>query len=368
MNLDLSSLLLLNKVSLFFHYSFIFIWVLIILSSIIKLLSLLRRLNSLYSSIKYLIMLKLVAPILLSVYSIISFYNINLNMPYGLILSTREYAVFTWVLIFIIISFLLLWKQRNLHLLYQVFKQFFSPKLFIPTLLYFVWFALGVLILYCIGLWNFSYLKTSILWFLFEALVIFYSLEKSDKLKVQIKGFISKSFSISTLLTILVNLYTFNYFIELILIFFLFVSSLLIVFTKRVKKNTTVVLGYFEIFLGLVILLLLILAIFNFIAGFELSMLTEILIEYFLLIVLSFWVTPAVYIIRIYAIYELIWLRLNSLKYISKKMKNFIKIEVIINCHVNLYRLEKFYRETGWRKIKFESRKDITEYFLLFMK
>lgn len=369
MNLDINVLLLLNKMSLLFQYSFIFIWVLTILFYIIKFFWIVRRINSLYSSIKYLLIQKFLLPILLSIYSIISFYKIDLSPLYLLSLSTREYAIFTWLLISIIVSLLLLWKQRNLHLLYTVLKQVSSPKILIPTLLYFIWFILGVLILSYIGLWDLSYLKTSILWFLFEALVIFYSIEKfkkAKKLKFQVEKFISKSLSISTLLAIFTNLYTFNYFVELILIFFLFIISLLIIFIKHVKKDTTMLLGCFEIFLGLSGFLLLLFSLINFITVFELSKLTEILIEYFLLILLSIWVIPAVYTLRIFALYELIWIKLNSLKYIPNKMKKLIQLAVIKNCHLNFYRLEKFYRDPNWKTMKFDSRTDITKYFLLF--
>lgn len=347
------------------EYLFIILFI-IFLIYVAKLICKLKDVYSIYRLIKYRLNQKLLIPILLYIYIQVIFDS--LNILHEIYISTREFAILTWIIFFIIIALTLLWKQQKMDSIYSLIKHTFAPKLLIPTLLYFTWFIIGIVLLYKINIWNFNYLVASLTWFLFEALIIFYTLDtfnKAQKLKKQIKSFLWKSISFSALFTLFVNLYTFNYFLELILVLILFVCGVFIALVKNIEKNK-ILLGCFEKIITLIGLLLLLFSLLEFLLNYELLHLYVILIEYLFLIFLSFWIIPAVYLIRVYAIYENIWITLRFLKYIPKDTKKSLKFAIVKNCHINFSKLEKFQKDKKWRLIQFESNNDIKEYFLGF--
>lgn len=284
-------------------------------------------------------------------------------------LSTREYATLTWTVIFFTWLVYTLWRKKDLKPIRSLIKIIVTFKVMVPTLLYSLWFALGIYVLFKLGLWNPDYLKVSIYWFLSEGLIVFFSIDinnKNSSFRLKIKRFIYKSLSISALITILVNTYTFNYFVELAIVIISFIIMLIIIFTKKFSEDNQTSSSCIEIIVGVVLIhFLAFITIYN-IYNFETSDYEELLIEYLLLIIFTIWVIPAVYSIRIYAVYELIWFRIRFLKYIHKKKS--LKIAVFRNCHINLYKLEKFYNDKKWKTKRFESEDEIKIYFSEFNK
>lgn len=292
-------------------------------------------------------------------------FSVLYDVIYFISLSTRKLAILTWITILIILSVIYLWKVDRLNSLSNLINHVLSFKLIIPFFLYFLWFIIGIYLLSTLDLWNFNYIKMSILWFVFEGIVILFRIveyKHSEDLKFQLIKFILNSLSVSTLLVIIMNLYTFNYSIELLLVLIIFCTGVSVIYIER-KNDNTQTLGCLNVFLAFIGLFILVYSLINFAFDFQMDILKEALSEYLLLIIYSIWVIPAVYILRIYALYDNVWKELKIFKYYDKRMKKIMKLYIIKNCHINYAKLEFFYRDKSWKRNNLKSKIEIAEYF-----
>ena len=91
------------------------------------------------------------------------------------IFSNRELALIFWLLV-IFMSFLV-WNKGRAHLK-EITKLAFTPKLTITYLSFITYISLIVFLLWKSDFWSISLLKDTIIWFVFSALSILFSLKK----------------------------------------------------------------------------------------------------------------------------------------------------------------------------------------------
>lgn len=129
------------------------------------------------------------------------------------IFSTRELASIIWLIVLLVT--ILIWSKGRFHLK-EIVKSAFAPKLTITYLSFIAYVSIIVILLWKCDFWNTSLLKDTIIWFVFSALGIFFSISKvrdASYFGRLIKG----SISATVIIVFFVNLYTFNLLAELII-------------------------------------------------------------------------------------------------------------------------------------------------------
>lgn len=167
------------------------------------------------------------------------------------VLNNREIAILIWLTVFVLWVLLQSSLRKSLH---DLIKTFFNPKLFLPLMLMVFYAGILVYLLYALGFWNASQLKTTILWLFFTAFVFFFKLDKADD-----KRFFSRAIIKTIKVVVIVEYVAYFYSLPLVIEIFivpliLFTTSLLVVSgtdqkNKNVEKLATIIMTLFGVFL-----------------------------------------------------------------------------------------------------------------------
>jgi len=235
------------------------------------------------------------------------------------IFSTRELALIIWTVIIII--FILI-KVKFDDSLTRLIRAFFASKLSIAYLIMILYSISILSLLKYFGLWDFTLIKDSILWFITFAIVTFFKIDKAYNNNFFIE-ILNETFKLTLFLEFVSNLYTFNFWIEFLIFPFLLVISLLKSFSELDSKNeiTTKFLSNIISIIGLTYFILSVYKSFQDYHNFFSVHNMNSLILPALLSTLSI---PLFYFLALYNTYEQLFLRLpimNSDLKIQKKLK-----------------------------------------------
>lgn len=131
------------------------------------------------------------------------------------IFNTRELALLSWLFI---IALWVLSKKSFRQSLKGVFKNAFVKNLTIVYLLMLSWIVLSVCILAKLGIWDWSQLKTTILWTISYAFVALFSINKIIESKGYFKDAAKDLLAFSVIIEIIVGFHTFAYWTEMLII------------------------------------------------------------------------------------------------------------------------------------------------------
>lgn len=247
------------------------------------------------------------------------------------IFTTRELALFTWLIIFLVICFL---NKDVRTSIFSLIKCAFAPifvKIFLVLLTYLIIITIA---LSKVDLWNMSLIKSTIYWFVFSGLGMCLSNIKDKNFSESIKQIIFDNFKIVVVLELVISNYTFNYWVEFIVAFVMFIIITMNVFTdkkdefKEVKAFTDGLLSI----IGFVVLLLFVYFIkVHYKEIFSTNSVREILLPFLYAL---FFIAPA-YLIKAFSEYEMAFIRLLHNKNYDKKMSMFLKYKVLSLCKSN---------------------------------
>ena len=249
------------------------------------------------------------------------------------IFTTREIAIFIWVLI---ISFLVLLKKEIRIAFINVIKCVFNKHIIIPFCILILYSVIIALILnFKINILKF--LKDIILWVIFVGVPFAFS---SISKKVDKKYFINyaiNNIKIIAILEFIVSNFTFNIICELILIPFVTFIALLDVVaeTKEEYKDTHKILSKLLTIIGFCILF------YSFkkaIDTYTQYSNIDLLISFIIPFIYSIFFIPITYIMVLYSEYEKMLMRLNYSKKISHKQKK----EIIKTIKFSLNKIKYF--------------------------
>ncbi len=148
-------------------------------------------------------------------------------------INNRDIAINIWLLLLFLISL----KSKDIRKSYaHIAKLFVKMQVFWILPLYTV---LACWFLYTFSLWDFTFFKATSYWFILTAITTFFHLEKlenDDELKKMILGELGLVF----LLTLIMNTYTFNIWIELILLPIALIIVMLDVLTSTKEEHKDV--------------------------------------------------------------------------------------------------------------------------------
>lgn len=153
------------------------------------------------------------------------------------IFSTRELALFTWIVVLALLSIV---SRKMRPSIIHLLKSFLNPMLLGIQLVTWCYIALIVYAFYSIDLWNWSMLKDTLIWMLFTSFLMIMQMATSKK-KKHLKHVLFDSFKVIIIFEFVVNMYTFGYFVELILMLFLSIIVMLVVVAEQNPQNQIVV-------------------------------------------------------------------------------------------------------------------------------
>lgn len=278
------------------------------------------------------------------------------------IFNTRELSLGIWI--FISICYLLLNKHIRKSL-FNVIKAAFNP-LFIKVYIHMILYVFVITyFLYLIGFWNTSLLKDTILWFISTGIIsAFRAVDKGKNFNYFIE--LAKDYvKITIILEFIINLYTFSLIGELILIPFVFFINMLIIIldtfpeyqneksepTKKLLKFINAILGLYIIFNSIL------LAIKNIKDVGSISNLNSLLLPP----ILSLLFLVFIYFLALWASYEEIFTRIQFGENKSKKLIAYIQFKIFLLCHVNINRVNNFWKLNGLRVLNIKNNSDFLE-------
>lgn len=278
-------------------------------------------------------------------------------------LNGREKALMAWITIAII--FILINKKTRSVLL-NVVKAFVNKKVFIPFVAMLVYSVVSIWILKQVGIWNTTLLKDTLLWLFGTATVLFLNTNEASRNPSMFKKMLLETVVFTMFLEFLAGLYSFSFVIEFVVLPFLFVVANMSALADSrdeymiFRKPLKIILGGY----GLFILFYSVLTV--------LKNLTESLTVHNLLALitpslLSIMYLPFIYLFALIMSYETLFVRLGIL--IKNERLLFYSYWKILGlCHLNLWRLNMFSRNTGGQIMKLKNKKDILKLISRFRK
>jgi len=162
--------------------------------------------------------------------------------------NTRELATFLWIIIFLVFCLF----QKNIRAsMVDVIKIFFGKYILTIFILMFVYISLQIILLYNVMLWDFSLVKDTVYWILGVASVLLVNVTEVSKNRFYFKNLILSNIKLLIIIEFIVNMYTFNFVVELFIVPLIsfFVISAAITESKKeyllANKTANVIIGVF---------------------------------------------------------------------------------------------------------------------------
>ena len=236
--------------------------------------------------------------------------------------NNRELSLIIWILIFCIwVTF----QKKVRKSAFSLVKAFFAKKLVFGYLFMLFYIVLIVIPLYFFGIWNFSWIKNTLFWIICVAFVMLMQFQKANK-EHFFKNTIKQNFKILVVVEFILNLYVFNFWIEMLIIPF---SALLggMIALSESDKQYTEARKALNFLLLIISLIFIVYAIYMIITNFSDFASESNLVDFVLPILLTIMFIPFIYFVALYSSYENLFIRMkfcikdkNLLKYSKKKI------------------------------------------------
>ena len=251
--------------------------------------------------------------------------------------NNREIATAIWLLVIFI---LMLFNRELRKSFLDVFKAFFKIKILSPIFFMIAYTAGIVFVLYQINFWNISLLKDTVVWFCFIGIPISFHSVTSETGQNLFRKVIVDNIKIVIIIEFIVNTYTFSLVGELVLIPVVTFIVILEVFAKTDEKNSSVakLQNGLLIIIGIVILIF---AISNVVSDYKNFGSLDTLRNFLLAPLLTISFLPFIYLMILFATYELLFTRLNLGYEKNKKLKRYAKRKSIQHCLLSLKKVKK---------------------------
>lgn len=249
------------------------------------------------------------------------------------IFSTREIALFIWIMVFIVLVSL---KGSVRKSIFGLFKSFFSLfRIFAILTIY----VLGTLyFLNLIGLWDTSLTKDTAFWFFTVAMVTFFKINDAKDFKF-FKEIILDSVKWIVVIEFLINFYTFSLWTELILVPIIVFISLILAYSETDKKYEPVE-KVFRNIISIIGLVLLVYIIYETVIEFKKTFTVQNLKSLLHPVIMTFLFLPFAYLLALYMTYEMLFIRVDFLTR-DKRVARKVKRQIIFTANLNIERLNR---------------------------
>jgi hypothetical protein len=280
------------------------------------------------------------------------------------IFNNREKAIIIWLLIFIVWALL----QKNIrNSILDVLKALLQKKILAVLVVMLLYVGLVIFLFYKIQLWGVFLIKDTVFWVLGTAFVLLMNANKATQDEHYFRKILLDNLKLILILEFIINFYTFNLWVEIILMPFLFV----IVATGAVaetKKEYLPVKKVIDSILAIFGISLMVFAFYSIFSDYQNFVTTDNLRTFLLPPLLTFTFLPFVYFFALYMAYENIFVRLDIFLKNNKKLAKFAKRKIFTLCFVNLRKLNKFSNENTGEFMKLNNKNDVLNIIQQFNK
>ena len=278
-------------------------------------------------------------------------------MAYSLsqIFSTRELSLIIWIAIGLLIG---LYSKSFRSLLKQLILTFLKSRI-LPVFLLFSIYTISLIYLFgMFHLWDITLLKDTIFWFISVALLLFFTINNAKNTGFFKKAFI-ETFKLTIVIEYIVNLYTFNLIVELMLFPILLIMFIIPVVTESNpnQKQLGEKIKSLSSFFGLIIFIIIIIK-----SVIEFNVLASInnIYSFLLPLIMTMLILAFLYFLALFINYEELWTRI---KILYKYQDLYLKMKTPLFC-VALFDINKLQRiSKNLNKQEAYNANSIREYF-----
>ncbi len=294
------------------------------------------------------------------------FYKINIGSILNQnALNNRELAYLTIIFIGIFFLFTKIKKKRNILIrLKNIIKIIFSKEILGVIIILNIWVVLNCYILNRINIWNWSLLKSTLIWFITTGIFITFKVVDMNNLKVKqyLKSIVRDSLKITIILDFIQNVYIFNYWIELGIVIIILIFGLLKIAidisNDKKEKSINDLEKVINIIINTVIIFWLMSLFFEVITKPKALIDLNNLREFITNIILNISMIIPTYFLWVYVAYDNIFRHLKVRGNLNDSEKRYIRFKIIIYAKLNLNKLDiKMYQNIFWLSNKNDIKK-----------
>lgn len=259
--------------------------------------------------------------------------------------DNRELAFLVWLAI----SFIWALSNKNIReSICRFIKVFFQKFIIITTCLMLCYIGLMVYIFYRFRLWDTSFIDDTIVWIVGVAFVMYLNINRVNNDDF-FKKTIIDNLKLIVVLEFIINLYVFNFWVELFLVplIAILVGVSVISSSNPEYKQVESCLNVVFIMIGMGFLSY---AIYNIIIDFQGFLSIDNLKEFLLPIVFTLIFLPFIYVMALYVTYDLIFRQIRNLIK-DESLARYTRQETIFSFHLNLKYLNKWLVQISRGKI-----------------
>ncbi|WP_394897545.1 hypothetical protein, partial [Clostridium perfringens] len=218
-----------------------------------------------------------------------------------------------------------------------------------------IWVVLNCYILNRINIWNWSLLKSTLIWFITTGIFITFKVVDMNNLKVKqyLKSIVRDSLKITIILDFIQNVYIFNYWIELGIVIIILIFGLLKIAidisNDKKEKSINDLEKVINIIINTVIIFWLMSLFFEVITKPKALIDLNNLREFITNIILNISMIIPTYFLWVYVAYDNIFRHLKVRGNLNDSEKRYIRFKIIIYAKLNLNKLDiKMYQNIFW--------------------
>ena len=252
------------------------------------------------------------------------------------IFTNREIATIIWVTLFIIRFSLE--KQIRTSILTTI-KSALKIKILLYFFSYFCYISLIIYSFYYLELWDITYLKENIIWFIFSGLPIGLIVATNKLERGFWKRLILKNLKLIVFVEFIISSFTFSLIVELLII--PIITLIVLINTvlkfneenKDLEKFTNIILTFVGFFI-------LSYSMYKSITEIHLIGNVSHLKSFLFPVVYSIMSIPYMYIYKLIVEYELLFIKLRFGKKRSRKLNLLIKLRLLLFCNIQIKKLQ----------------------------
>jgi hypothetical protein len=271
------------------------------------------------------------------------------------IFNNRELASILWVITF---SVILLFVKKVRASLNIVIKALVNRYVLISYAVVFLYIGLQLFLFYEIKYWDISLLKDTIFWiFGWAVLVIVNTNDAKRKIHFFSKVLLD-IVKVTVILEFILNLFTFNFMVELVVLPFIILFVLLAALSDKKEKYVDVnrVANFIVVIYGFTILVF---SAIKLVSDFQNVWTINNLRDFSLPIILSITFLPLLYVFALYLAYEHLFNRIVWITGNDKETASVTKKRIFTLCHLNLTKLNRFTREFAFKLDRTSTKQEI---------
>lgn len=249
------------------------------------------------------------------------------------VFNNREIAIAGWV---IIVATILLFTKVGKKFFKSVIPILFCKKFVVFYFVFISFLCLVIYGLYKIEVWSTKLVKDTIFWVIFVELPVFAKAIEEAKDARFFRKLIKDNIAISVAVEFLIGFWTFDLWVEILLVPFLVFFSALYAIAERERKHKPAK-SFLQGILTLLGMLSFVYAIYHLVRFPQDFFSIDTLKVFVLPLILLVLNLPVVYGLAIYNVYEQIFIRLKGIVKEKRKMK----VSLVFFAGINLHKLSK---------------------------